>query len=165
MRRRRDPINRLRAAIECLPAETRRAMLDGIRAQPTIIVGAYADRSGGVCPMLAAHRHGSRVSLLAFARAWDAYSGARRPRPATVRELRTLIGLLEHSLDDAPTGPLAAAIAEHEQALARHRDADGQERDRIPARPGADVLARKLNPAASVRRLRPAGPARASSGG
>jgi hypothetical protein len=165
MRRRRDPINRLRAAIECLPAETRRAMLDGVRAQTAIIVGAYADRSGGVCPMLAAHRHGSRVSLLAFARAWDAYSGARRPRPATARELRTLIGLLEQSLDDAPSGPLAAAIAEHEQALARRREPSGEPAGRSPARSGADVLARKLNPAASVRRLRPPGPARAPSAG
>jgi hypothetical protein len=163
MRRRRDPINRLRAAIDCLPAETRRAMLEGIRAQPAIIVGAYADRSGGVCPMLAAHRHGSRVSLLAFARAWDAYSGARRPRPATPRELRTLIGLLERSLDGEPPGPLAAAIAEHERAVARRNEpgADAGQPDEAPAPPAPDVVARRLNPAAGVRWLRAGEPARA----
>ena len=42
MREARDPINRLRTAIDCLPAETRRAMLDGIRTSP-IVVGAYTD--------------------------------------------------------------------------------------------------------------------------
>src|SRR3712207_938734 len=73
----RDPISRLRDAIECLPVETCEAMLDGIRRNPTIIVGAYTDGRGGVCPMLAAHRNGSRVSFLGFARAWDAYSRAR----------------------------------------------------------------------------------------
>src|SRR3712207_7577220 len=46
-------------AIDCLPERTKIAMLDGIAAN-TIIVGAYTDRRGGVCPMLAAHRHGGR---------------------------------------------------------------------------------------------------------
>src|SRR5215216_6671605 len=32
MRKARDPISRLRTAIDCLPARTREAMLDGIRA-------------------------------------------------------------------------------------------------------------------------------------
>src|SRR5688572_22201279 len=101
MRGRRDPISRLRDAIECLPVQTRQAMLDGIRANPTIIVGAYTDGHGGVCPMLAAHRNGSRVSFLGFARAWDAYSRAMTPRPATEREVRTLVHLLEDSLREA----------------------------------------------------------------
>jgi hypothetical protein len=73
-------------------------MLDGIKQNP-IIVGAYTDRKGGICPMLAAHRHGGRTSLASFAKAWDRYTGARkRPRPATERELRTLSAMLEASL-------------------------------------------------------------------
>jgi hypothetical protein len=80
-------------------------MLDGI-ASTRIIVGAYTDRKGGVCPMLAAHRNGGRTSLASFARAWDRYTGARRrPRPATERELNTLRAMLEASigLEEVPS--------------------------------------------------------------
>ena len=98
MRRRdRNPAERLRFAVEALPTRTREAMLKGIDSNP-IIVGAYVDRDGGVCPMLAAHRNGGRTSLASFARAWDRYTGAKRPRLATRRELRTLRSLLEASL-------------------------------------------------------------------
>jgi hypothetical protein len=79
-------------------------MLEGIEAN-RIIVGAYTDRQGGVCPMLAAHRNGGRTSLASFARAWDRYTRARkRPRPATDRELGTLHTMLEASilLDETP---------------------------------------------------------------
>ena len=73
-------------------------MLDGIAAG-RIIVGAYTDRQGGVCPMLAAHRNGGRTSLASFARAWDRYTGSpRRARPATPRELTTLRAMLEASI-------------------------------------------------------------------
>jgi hypothetical protein len=72
-------------------------MLEGIDAN-RIIVGAYADRQGGVCPMLAAHRNGGRTSLASFARAWDRYTRARRPRPATDREVMTLRTMLEASI-------------------------------------------------------------------
>jgi hypothetical protein len=73
-------------------------MLDGISAG-RIIVGAYTDRHGGVCPMLAAHRNGGRTSLASFARAWDRYTQApKRPRPATERELTTLRAMLEASI-------------------------------------------------------------------
>jgi hypothetical protein len=85
-------------AIDCMPRQTREAMLDGITSN-TIIVGAYTDRDGGVCPMLAAHRHGGRTALASFARAWDRYTNARgRARPATDRELNTLNAMLEASL-------------------------------------------------------------------
>ena len=57
-------------------------MLEGIRANE-IIVGAYSDRDGGVCPMLAAHRCGGRTSFISFARAWDAFAGVKRARRAT----------------------------------------------------------------------------------
>jgi hypothetical protein len=80
-------------------------MLDGI-ATSRIIVGAYTDRQGGVCPMLAAHRNGGRTSLASFARAWDRYTGAaRRSRPATDRELNTLRAMLEASigLEEVPS--------------------------------------------------------------
>jgi hypothetical protein len=115
---RRRPARDLRIAIDCLPLQTRRAMLDGVESN-RIIVGAYTDRKGGVCPMLAAHRNGGRTSLASFARAWDRYTGVRgrRPRPATERELGTLRTMLEASiaLDELP--PLSDVASE---AQARH---------------------------------------------
>jgi hypothetical protein len=81
-------------------------MLGGVESN-RIIVGAYTDRSGGVCPMLAAHRNGGRTSLASFARAWDRYTGVRgrKPRLATERELTTLRTMLEASiaLDELPS--------------------------------------------------------------
>jgi hypothetical protein len=103
--RRRRPARELRIAIDCLPLQTRKAMLGGIEAN-RIIVGAYTDRQGGVCPMLAAHRNGGRTSLASFARAWDRYTRARgRARPATDREVNTLRTMLEASvlLDETPS--------------------------------------------------------------
>jgi hypothetical protein len=120
---RRSPIEELRAAVDCLPLHTKRAMLHGVRTND-IIVGAYTDRDGGVCPMLAAHRNGGRTSFIAFARAWDRFSGAHRARRATRRELGVLEAQLEASIlaeQDACAGaPMAAAIADH-QALLRER--------------------------------------------
>ena len=101
---RRRPARDLRIAIDCLPLQTRKAMLEGIESN-RIIVGAYTDRKGGVCPMLAAHRNGGRTSFISVARAWDRYTGARRPRPATDRELNTLRVMLEASIavDELPS--------------------------------------------------------------
>ena len=113
--RRRRPARDLRTAIDCLPLLTREAMLDGIAAG-RIIVGAYTDRHGGICPMLAAHRNGGRTSLASFARAWDRYTGApRRPRRATERELTTLRAMLETSI--AMEGPSL-----HDVPLPRRRE-------------------------------------------
>jgi hypothetical protein len=101
---RRRPARDLRTAIDCLPLETRKAMLTGVETN-RIIVGAYTDRKGGVCPMLAAHRNGGRTSLASFAHAWDRYTGARgRRRAATERELHTLTAMLEASIaiDELP---------------------------------------------------------------
>jgi hypothetical protein len=116
MRTRRRPARQLRTAIDCLPIDTRRAMLDGMEAN-RIIVGAYTDRQGGVCPMLAAHRHGGRTALASFARAWDRYTGAGHgPRPATDRELRTLRTMLEASIAieaGVDQSELGRAIAEY----------------------------------------------------
>lgn len=103
-------------------------MLRGIDSNP-IIVGAYVDRdSGGICPMLAAHRNGGRTSLASFARSWDRYTGAKRPRLATRRELRTLRSLLESSLaGDGLThsGSIAEAAAQirAERAVIAEREA------------------------------------------
>jgi hypothetical protein len=103
-------------------------MLSGLDAN-RIIVGAYVDRSGGVCPMLAAHRNGGRTDVPSFAGAWDRYTKARAPRPANDRELRTLRTMLEASiaLDQPDHAELSAAIAEHRQAKRRR---DTGERDR-----------------------------------
>ena len=120
---RRALIADLRRAIDSLPLGTREAMLRGVRTNE-IVVGAYTDRDGGVCPMLAAHRNGERTSFMSFARAWDRFSGARRARRATRREVRVLEAHLEASIlaeqDAMAGGPLDAAIAEH-QALLRDR--------------------------------------------
>ena len=111
-------------------------MLDGV-ARNRIIVGAYVDRDGGVCPMLAAHRHGGRTSLASFARAWDRYTGAGKgARAASDRELRTLAVMLEASvaLDEAGRdGELSHAIAEHRAARKRRGiRRDTGERNRTP---------------------------------
>lgn len=121
MHTRARPAKELRFAIECLPEHTRRAMLDGINAN-RIIVGAYTDGEGGVCPMLAAHRCGGRTSLASFARAWDHYTGAGgRARRASQRELLTLKTMLEAGLYSEEPGrsELAAAVAEVKAAKAR----------------------------------------------
>ncbi|MEA2243228.1 MAG: hypothetical protein QOD24_2784 [Solirubrobacteraceae bacterium] len=122
MGRARTPIDDLRLAIDCLPLRTREAMLDGVRSSE-IIVGAYSDRAGGVCPMLAAHRCGGRTSFISFARAWDAFAGAKRARRASERELRALEDHLAASIAaERGREDLAGAIAEH-QALVRDRKA------------------------------------------
>jgi len=123
-------------AIEWLPIDTKRAMLDAIEHN-RIIIGAYTDRDGGVCPMLAAHRNGGRTSFASFARAWDRYTKAgTRSRPASERELTTLKTMLEASLaSDAPDGTtLDSAIAQHRalQGRAPRRIADTGERNRMP---------------------------------
>jgi hypothetical protein len=125
----RRPARDLRTAIDCLPIQTRRAMLAGVEAN-RIIVGAYTDRHGGVCPMLAAHRNGGRTSLASFARAWDSYTDApRAPRPATERELNTLTAMLEASilLDETPALECARRRPRR-PTYERHRGAELRDR-------------------------------------
>src|SRR4051812_12254654 len=125
MRAKRKLAQELRQAVDCLPERTREAMLEGIDANP-IIVGAYTDQRGGVCPMLAAHRHGGRTNLATFAKAWDRYTGARRrPRPATQRELRTLRAMLEASLFYGGS-ELAEAANEHRRSVDSRQSAVGK---------------------------------------
>ena len=143
--RRRRPAHELRTAIDCLPLPARTAMLHGIDNN-RIIAGAYVDRQGGVCPMLAAHRNGGRTSLASFAHSWDRYTRAKgRARPATERELRTLRTMLEASIaldEHRGGGELADAISAHNSAVERRlqrRLRDTGERDRsgeLRTRPG-----------------------------
>jgi hypothetical protein len=126
VRRPRRPAEELRIAIDCLPDQTRLAMLDGIKRN-RIIVGAYTDQRGGVCPMLAAHRRGGRTNLASFAKAWDRYTKASaKPRPASTRELRTLRTMLERSLaeDGYPQVSLAEEV---ENVKASRREAAARE--------------------------------------
>jgi hypothetical protein len=120
-RSRRSPIEDLRLAIDCLPVRTRQAMLAGVRDNE-IIVGAYSDRHGGVCPMLAAHRNGGRTNFISFARAWDRFAGSKRARRATDREIKVLVAHLEASLLAEEDVDLGGAVADH-QSLARDRRA------------------------------------------
>jgi hypothetical protein len=123
MRTTRGPIQRLRTAIDCLPVDTRVAMLDAVR-DSDIIVGAYTDRGGGVCPMLAAHRRGGRTNFISFAKAWDLFARADgRARRASTRELRVLTSQLEASLQEEEPIDFATVIGEHAALVQRRPEA------------------------------------------
>ena len=135
MRRTRNPIEDLRLAIDCLPADTRIAMLEGVRSND-IIVGAYTDRRGGVCPMLAAHRCGGRTSFLSFQRAWDRFGRAKgRARRASEREVRILLAHLEASLLAEERPDLERAIREHQHLVSQHPSAPSPRRRPRPGDP------------------------------
>ncbi|MDQ4131041.1 MAG: hypothetical protein M3133_08650 [Actinomycetota bacterium] len=135
MSKKSGPASELRAMVDQLPLETRRAMLDGMDAD-RIITGRYADRWGGLCPMFAAHRRkglkegmarvkshwsaflhmqGRPRAEVNFAWAWDRYARGRAgkgPRSATESELLALRTMLQASIDsDTARGgqPLAEA--------------------------------------------------------
>jgi hypothetical protein len=135
MAKRRNNAERLRNAVYAMPSRTKQAMLRGIRSN-RVIVGAYVDKRGGVCPMLAAHRNGGRTNFGTFARAWDAFTGAnrRKPRRASRREVRTLEGYLEMALlregvagDPLPERPLAEEVRDVQAARRRLAAADARE--------------------------------------
>jgi hypothetical protein len=114
---------RLEAAARSLPAHTRHAMEKALR-RDRVIAGGYSDRLGGVCPMLGAHRHGGRTECAEFARAWDAFTGAGRPREAGEIELLTLRRILASArLDDARAEREAERTREREsrRSLKPHR--------------------------------------------
>ncbi len=112
---RKQRAERLRFAVESLPPETRRAMLDGIK-ENRIVTGANTDRRGGVCPMLAADRNAFQVTPLAgiFATAWDHYTGTSflnvTRRTADERDLKTLQSMLETSLALRAPAPAPTAL-------------------------------------------------------
>jgi hypothetical protein len=137
MRRLRRPTRALRIAIDSMPIDTRTAMREAIDRNP-IIVGAYASRDGGVCPMLAAHRNGGRTDFAEFAKAWDRYARAgRQSRLATASELATLRAMLDESISaDSVRGAdaLARAISEHRRAQrerARREEHDVEPYERL----------------------------------
>ncbi len=137
MPRRRCSTQELRLTIDCLPLRTRVAMLEGVRSND-IIVGAYADRAGGVCPMLAAHRCGGRTSFISFAKAWDGFAGAKRARRASERELRVLETELEASIMADDQLDLGEAIADHERLRSdgSPRPGDPDRSDELRSREG-----------------------------
>src|SRR5829696_3718304 len=146
MAKRRNNAQRLRNAVYAMPARTKAAMLRGIRSN-RVIVGAYVDRRGGVCPMLAAHRNGGRTNFGTFARAWDAFTGAnqRRPRRASRREVRTLEGYLEMALlregitgEPLPERPLSEEVREVQATRRRLAAAEARETSNLSVE---DVLA------------------------
>ena len=147
MIKRRNNARRLRNSVAAMPVRTKEAMLRGIRTN-RVIVGAYVDKRGGVCPMLAAHRNGGRTNFGTFARAWDAFTGAnqRKPRRASRREVRTLEGYLEISLlRDGPAGaepiperPLTEEVQDVKATRRRLAAAEAQETADLPFE---DVLA------------------------
>jgi hypothetical protein len=132
-------------------------MLEGVRAND-IIVGAYTDRRGGVCPMLAAHRNGGRTDFLSFARAWDRFAKAgKRSRRATPREIRVLVAHLEASLleDSAIASDLRHAIAEHRELVDRRTRREAEEASRRRVRPGDPDRSGELGGRQGWRWLRP----------
>jgi hypothetical protein len=144
--KRRNNAQRLRNAVYALPTRTKQAMLRGIRSN-RVIVGAYVDKRGGVCPMLAAHRNGGRTNFGTFARAWDAFTGAnqRKPRRASRREVRTLEGYLEMALfregvsgEPLPERPLAQEVRDVQATRRRLAAADASDTSEISVE---DVLA------------------------
>lgn len=139
-------IQDLRRTVDRLPLPTREAMLRGLQEE-RIIVGAYADQHGGVCPMLAAHRRGGRTDFLRFAQTWDRFTRAPRrgSRTATRRERSVLQRTLEASIAVTAADPavrLGDAIAEH-RALVAGRPTRQQ-------RGGAFVLPRWMRPVRTI---------------
>ncbi len=138
-----NSIDGLRLAIDCMPVATREAMLEGVRSYERILVGAYTDEHGGVCPMLAAHRCGGRTDFLSFAKSWDRFARSKgRAREATVREVRILVRQLEGSLAEVSGLELDKAIAEHRELVIRGR----RRRSRVPDEgdPRGVIRARRL---------------------
>jgi hypothetical protein len=138
-------IERLRLAIDCMPVATRRAMLEGLRANERIIAGAYVDGQGGVCPMLAAHRQGARTDFLSFAKSWDRFARTgKRSREATARELRILIGQLQDSLERDSGLGFDTAIAEHRALVVSERKRSRARCVPDQADPAGWIVARRL---------------------
>jgi hypothetical protein len=114
----------LRRSIDALPVRTRQAMLVGL-AQNTVITGAFSG-SGGVCPMLAAHREGGRTTCVSFPEAWDKFTGVYGRnicRHATEYEVGILRAEIEASLVPQ-TSDLAAAIEDHQKMVESRRRRD-----------------------------------------
>ena len=148
--RQRATVAELRRAIDCLPRDTRIAMLEGIQRNE-IVVGAYTHEDG-ICPMLAAHRHGGRTSrdLVRPRLGPDGVPPAERTGPArrraTERELLILRTHLEASLlaDEGPAPRPGRGDRRAPRATAR-----GRRPSPAPEPP------RRRNASAAARRSRP----------
>jgi hypothetical protein len=140
-RRHSSPVEGLRLAIDCMPVATREAMLQAVHAGERIIAGAYVDRQGGVCPMLAAHRRGGRTDFISFAHSWDRFTRVGgKAREATPREVGILAAHLEDSLTSMSGLELDRAISEH-RALRR---LGGRRRLPDTADPSGEIRARRI---------------------
>jgi hypothetical protein len=142
-RRHSSPVESLRLAIDCMPVVTREAMLQAVRGGERIIAGAYVDRQGGVCPMLAAHRRGGRTDFISFARSWDRFTRVDgKAREATPREVGILAAHLEASLTSMSGLELDLAISEHRALRGRRL-----RRRRLPdaADPSGEIRARRIS--------------------
>jgi hypothetical protein len=132
-----------------MPVATREAMLRGVEANERIIVGAYVDEHGGVCPMLAAHRCGGRTDFLSFAKSWDRFARSTASRPATEREVRILTAQLRDSIECSSGMELDRAIAEHRALLISNLRRGRRLPDR--ADPSGEIRARRLRRSKRVR--------------
>jgi hypothetical protein len=142
-RRHDSPVESLRLAIDCMPTATREAMLQAVHAGERFIAGAYVDRQGGVCPMLAAHRRGGRTDFISFARSWDRFTRVgRQAREATPREVRILAAHLEDSLTSMNGLELDLAISEHRSL--RGRRLRGRRQLPDEADPSGEIRARRM---------------------
>jgi hypothetical protein len=152
------PVEDLRLAIDCLPVATREAMLRGVGGAERVIVGAYVDGQGGMCPMLAAHRCGGRTDLLSFAKSWDRFTRAgRRARRATPREVGILVGQLQASLMSDAGVDFAGAIDAHRELRARHETVRARQQAVREGDPTGEIVARRLRmPRWRARRREPA---------
>jgi len=135
-RRRARRRTQLARAVRALPDPAPAAMLAALAGGP-IITGAYVRGDAGVCPVLAMHRAGCRVSAPGFAPAWDRFCGVRRGRARRARphELAILAELLGAERDRRRRSAAAAAAAER-----RRRNRLRAEKERAAAQLGLDWL-------------------------
>ena len=96
----RKRVRVLQRAVERLPRESRRAMLEGL-GEDTIIAGAYAVGPAR-CPGFAAYRRGARTGYSEFAGAWDRYARGRGIRRVRDDDVTTLVAVLRASLATEP---------------------------------------------------------------
>ena len=142
-RRARDPITRLQTAIDCLPERTRRAMLDGVRAQHDRRRRLHRRPrrhlpDAGRAPQRRAHE----LALLRprVGRVRARRSACARPR---ARELRVLEDLLVASLAEDLEGALRPGGRDRRaQGVGRALAADGDHRP--PAAQRRSALRRSI---------------------
>jgi len=116
----RKRVRTLQQAVDRLPAESRRAMLQGLGDGP-IIAGAYKIGPAR-CPGLAAYRHGARTGYTEFAKAWDRYVRGHGVRRAREDDIATLITMLRTGLPRD-----AEAVPTNGNGAGPHMNGDGSQ--------------------------------------